>query len=120
MIGDSLSNVESLKVSLGFINISSNREIIDGNLSQLVLWINDEKTTECRALVFLENTIAPADGHVLVSHERDQHIYKISLLAAPLTPGKVGKVRVSGAGNDSTVVELELSSSVIECLVDSC
>ena len=44
MIGDSLSNVESLKVSQGFINISSNREIIDGNLSQLVLWINDEKT----------------------------------------------------------------------------
>ena len=81
LIGDSLSNVKSLKVSQGFINISSNREIIDGNLSQLVLWINDEKTTECQALVFLENTIAPADGHVLVSQERDLHISKTSLLA---------------------------------------
>jgi len=34
---------------------------------------------------------------------------------APLAPGKMGKVRVSGAGNNSTVLGLELSSSVIEC-----
>ena len=74
-------------------------------------------TWNLQALVFLENTIGPANGHVLVSQERDLHISKTSLLEAPLTPGKVGKVRVSGAGNDSTVVGLELSSSVSECNV---
>merc|ERR1712198_244252 len=106
--------LESLKESECFIHISSNRKIINSDLSQLALSINDEQTTESQALVFLENSISLAYGHVLVSKEGNLHVSQASFLAASLAPSKVRKVRVGGGCDDSTVVGLKLSSSVIE------
>ena len=106
--------LESLKESECFIHISSNRKIINSDLSQLALSINDEQTTESQALVFLENSISVAYGHVLVSKEGNLHVSQASFLSASLAPSKVRKVGVGGGCDDSTVVGLKLSSSVIE------
>ena len=59
--------------------------------AHLVL-VNDEESPEGEALVLLEDTVGPADGHGLVGQQGDLHVAEAALLPGALTPGQVGKV----------------------------
>ncbi len=48
---------------------------------------------------YLEYAVSPADGHRLVSQERNLHIPKSALLTRLLAPGQVREVRVRRAGD---------------------
>ena len=109
-----VSELECLEKTESLIHISSNRQIINCDLSQLASRINDKETTECETLILLENTISSTDGHVLVSQEWYLHVSQTTLLPASLAPGQVREVAVSGAGYHCTVQGSKLSSSVIE------
>jgi hypothetical protein len=51
-----LSVLKSLDQSQGFIDISSNWQIIDGDLSDGTSGLNDEKYTNCNTLILLEDS----------------------------------------------------------------
>ena len=48
-----IGELESLDKSEGFIDISADREIIDGDLTQDSFAVDDEKSTESYAIIFL-------------------------------------------------------------------
>jgi len=109
-----ICELESLNKPQGFIDIPANREVIDSDLPEGAIAIDDKKTSEGDTICLLENSISPADGHALVSQERNLHVPKTSSLATLLAPGKVREVRVGGARDNCAVQSFELCDSVRE------
>ena len=109
-----VSELECLNKSQCFIHVSTNREIIDSDLSELTLGINDEESSEGESLVLLQHTVRSADGHALVCQERYLHVPESTLLPTLVTPGEVGEVGVSTARDHLAVESRELSCPVIE------
>merc|ERR1719466_140156 len=109
-----VSKLECLDQPQSFIHISAHREVIDSDLSQGAATINDKQASECKTLILLEDPIGLADGHALVCQQGDLHFPQPSRLTALLTPGQVGEVGVSGAGNNSAVEGFKFSNSVGE------
>ena len=58
--------LKSLDQSQGFIDISSNWEIIDGDLSDGTSGVNDEKCSKGNTLILLEDSKRPADIQFLI------------------------------------------------------
>ena len=73
-----VSKLESLQKSESLINISTNGEIIDSDLSQLARGVNQEQASECQTFIFLQDSICFADCHILISQQRNlnDHSYK--------------------------------------------
>merc|ERR1719228_806708 len=109
-----VSELESLNQSESLVHISPNRKVIHSDLSQGAAAVNDKETPECQTFVFLEHSVCPADCHALVRQERDLHVSQPTGLPALLTPGEVGEVGVSGAGDHCTVESLKLCHPVRE------
>ena len=109
-----IRKLECLDQPQSFIHISPHWEVIDSDLSQGAATINDKQASECKTLILLEDPIGPADDHALVCQQGDLHVPQPSRFAALLTPGQVGEVGVSGAGDDSAVEGFKLCNSVRE------
>jgi len=109
-----VGKLEGLNQAQCLIHVTTDGQIVDGYLAQILLPVDDEQASETQTLVVLEDPVGLADGHVLVGQEGDVHVAEAALLARPLTPGKVRKVGVGRAGNHFTANLAEFLGSVIE------
>jgi len=109
-----VGELEGLHQAQCLIHVTAYGQIVDGNLTEVLLSVDDKKSPETQTLVLLEDPVGLADGHILVGQEGDMHVAEPTLLARPLTPGKVRKVGVGRASNHFTANLAEFLSSVVE------
>lgn len=76
------SELESLDETDGFIDRTTDGEIVDSNLAENTLGVNDEETTESNTLVLDEDTVVTRDLHVSVSNERELEVRAETTLVA--------------------------------------
>ena len=88
------------RVEYDFDILPANWEIVNGNLSNDLIRIDDEKTSESDSLILKKNTIVTRDRFGQVGYKRDVHLSETTFFSWSLSPGKMGKVRVNGSCNN--------------------
>jgi len=106
--------LEGLHETKSLVDGTSDRKIVDGDLTQGALGVDDEQAAESDAFLLDENTVVAADLMVGVSEHGDLHLAKTALLAGLLNPGEVGELGVGGAGEELRADLGELVRSVGE------
>lgn len=76
--------LEGLDKTNGFIDGTTDGEIVDSNLTENTLGVNDEEATESNTLVLNEDTVVTRDAHVPVSNERKLEVRAETTLVARL------------------------------------
>jgi len=109
--------LEGLDESKVLIDVSSDREIIDGNVSDDSMRIDEESTSVSSTLsitVLNEDTVVSANllGHI--SQQRNGHVTKSTLFSGLLAPFSMDKLRISRAANNFSVDLAESFSGVVE------
>ena len=89
-----ISMLECLQQSEDFINISTNRGVIDGDMSQDTLIIDDVSGSEGDVLLGDEASVGLGDALVDVSKEGDVHITETSFISGLLAPFHMGELGV--------------------------
>ena len=107
--------LEGLEEAEGLVNVAADREVVDGDLTDVLVGVDEEdgaeSNTGIRAVVDEDTVVA---GAVLgdVSDQGDVHLAEATLLAFLHGPGEVGELRVDGPGEDGAVELVELSEAV--------
>ena len=57
-----VSELESLNQAECLVYWATDRQVVDGDLTKPLLFVNDEKTTECQSLILLVYTIGLWNG----------------------------------------------------------
>lgn len=110
-----LSNVlECLHKAKSLVDVAANWQIVDGDLAQVLLGVDNEKTTEGNAFILLEHAVVR--GHLLgnIGKNWDVHLAKTALLAVEVRPGQVAELAVNRRSNDLSVDGAELFDAVAE------
>ena len=112
-----LHELEGLDESKILIDVSSDREIINGNVSDNSMRIDDESASISSTLsitVLNEDTIISANllGHI--SQQRNGHVTKSTLFSGLLAPFSMDKLRISRAANNFSVDLAESFSGIVE------
>ena len=98
--------LEGLDKSKGLVNVTTYRQVADGDVSDSTLGVNDVSSSECNssiltilneATVFLGNFL----GHIC--NHGDVHFAEAAKLTVLLCVLHVGEVRVDGGTNDLAI-----------------
>ena len=107
--------LEGLEEAEGLVNVAADGEVIDGDLTDVLVGVDDEDgaegNTSIRAVVD-EDTVVAGDVLGDVSDQGDVHLAEATLLAFLHGPGEVGELRVDGPGEDGAVKLVKLSEAV--------
>ena len=109
-----LHELERLDQSHGLLDISADREVVDGDLAEDALGVDDEHPAEGDARVLNEHAVVAGHAEVLVREDGDVHLPEAALLAGGADPGKVGVLAVAGGGDDLAVDLAELLGLLAE------
>lgn len=112
-----LNELEGLDESEIFIDVSSDREIIDGNVSDNSMRIDEESTSVSSTLsitVLNEDTIVSANLLGYISQQGNVHVTKTTLFSGFLAPFGMDKLRISRAANNFSVDLAESFSGITE------
>lgn len=93
-----VNKLKSLDQPQNLVNRSSDWQIVDGDLSEVVGLVDDEETSVADAGVRDHDSVFFADVVVGVGQEWDVHVTDAALFSGLLGPGEVGEVGVGGAG----------------------
>lgn len=77
----------------------TNRQIINSDLSEILLIIDYEKSTEWNPSFLIEHTVVSGNFAALVSQQWNVHISKATLLTWCINPCQVAEVWVTGCGD---------------------
>lgn len=94
-----VSVLECLHQTNGLVNTATNWQIIDGDLTQVLLAIDDEQAAVRNAGVLVQDTIAAGNVHGLVGQEWNVQLAETALFAGGVDPRQVGEVGVGRAAD---------------------
>ena len=66
-----VSPLETFDQSQGFFDVSTDWQVVDGNVSNDTLWIDDEQTSQSNTFVFDQDTVVSGQLVVSVSQQWD-------------------------------------------------
>ena len=89
-----VDKLESFDKSEGLVNWPTNGQVVDGNLSDDLVWIDDEQTTK-RDSCIQKNAIVMWDFLSEISQQRVFNLSNSSLLSGRVAPSQVGEMRVN-------------------------
>lgn len=95
-----IGELESLNKTNGLVNVTADRQIVNGDLTNNLLGINDEETTVSNSLILLEDTVVGGNLLGEVGNDGDLHLSQTTLGAGGVDPGEVRELRVARAGED--------------------
>lgn len=107
-----IGELERLHQAQRLVHRSSDRQIVHGNLAQILLAIDDEETTEWNAGLLVEHSVITSDLQRLVGQQRDVQVTETALLARLIDPGKMRKVAVGGAANNFAANVAEFGDTI--------
>jgi len=110
-----VGELEGLNQSESLVNWSTYWQVIDGNLTKVLLLIDDEKTSVGDTLIFLEDAIFAWNGMVSICQEWNVHFSKTPLFTWSIDPSQVTELAVSWASNNFAANVSELLHSIWEC-----
>ena len=88
--------LEGLDQPERLVDRTSDREIIDGDLTKDTAGVDQEKSTEGDASILEQNTVVTSDLHRLVGYELELEIRAESaILALSISPGEMRELRVA-------------------------
>lgn len=103
-----VGELEGLEQSQGLVDGSTDRQVVDGDLSQSTLWIDQEDTSESDAFVLDQNTVVLGKRVVSVSNKRDVQWAQATVGSGDVGPGQQGVLGVGGGEQDLGTLVLEL------------
>lgn len=109
-----IGELECLNKTKCFINTATNRQVIDGDLTQCLLGINDEESTQCHTSVLKQNSIVATNLHRLVGQKRILESTETAFLARCVQPCQMREVRVSRNTDNFTSNVAEILDAVGE------
>lgn len=107
--------LECLYQTQGFVDTSTYRQIIYGNLSQLLITVNNKQTTKCYASFFIQHIVTTTNVHRFIGQQWDVHGAQATILARRIYPCQMRKMAVGRTGNQFTVNVPEFLSPVRKC-----
>lgn len=107
-----VNKLKSLDQPQNLVNRSSDWQIVDGDLPEVVGLVDDEETSVADALVRDHHSVFFTDVVVGVRQEWDVHVTDAALFSGLLGPGEVGEVGVGGAGEYFATQFFELVGSI--------
>lgn len=107
------SSIIYLKQPQVFVNVSSDREVVNAQVSDDLIVVDQEGSAKGKAGI-VQDSILISDVLLDVGKERDVEWSKSSIGTIIEGPSSMDEVRVNGASDHLTVVLLELSSLVAE------
>lgn len=107
-----ISVLQRLHQAQRLVNIATDRQIVDGDLAQVLLAVDDEQAAEWHARLFVEDTVVPRHLHRLVGQQRNIQMAEAALLARLIDPGQMCVVAVGGAANQLATDGAELGGAV--------
>jgi len=110
-----IGEFECLNETQRFVHRSANGQVVDGNLAQILVVINDEKSAESDTLVLFQYAVSLGDVASLVGQQRDLHAPQSSLFPRRVDPSEMAKVRISRCCHDLASDLAELLRSVRKC-----
>jgi len=109
-----VSELESLHQTQRLVHITAHRQVIDCDLTQVLLVVDYEQPSQRNARVFQIHAVVLTHLSVLVGQQRDLHLAQTALFSRCVHPGQVTEVTVGRTGNDLAVSLTELIRSVAE------
>lgn len=106
--------LEGLDQAQGFLHAASHRQIVNGDLAQILLVIDDEQAAEGDAGLLVQHTVIAGHLHRLVGQQGNVHAAKAALLARGVDPGQMGELAVGGAADHLAVDLAELGGALRE------
>lgn len=84
-----VDKLECLDQAESFVNVTPHWKVVDGDLSQILLDVDDEESSEGEPLVILQHTVGPGDFHGLISQEGNVHLAQATLLPSSVDPSQM-------------------------------
>lgn len=109
-----LDELEGLNQAEDLGSVTSNRGIVHGDVTNVSVGVDEEKSTVGVASVEVEATVGGGDLLVDILNEGDVHLSKTTVLAVSVDPSEVREDRVDRHTNDLSVQGGELSSGLRE------
>lgn len=89
-------------------------QVVDGDLAQILLVIDDEKSAEGNSRLLVEYAVVAGDLAALVRQQRNVHLTETALLARGVYPREMAEVGISGRCDQLAADVGELLHSVGE------
>lgn len=109
-----IGELECLYQTQSLVDWASDRQIVDGDLTQVLFAVNDEKSAEWDTRLFLQDAVAASDSHRLVSQQRISDVAQASFFAWSVDPSQVSKMRISWHSDHFAVEGAELLNPLRE------
>lgn len=109
-----IGELESLNQTDDLVNIATNRQIVDRDLTNNLLRVNDEQTTVGNSLILLQDTVIGSNLLGEVSNDGDLHLSQTTLGTGGVDPGEVREFGVARAGEDGGLEAREALDSLGE------
>jgi len=74
--------------------LPSHRQVIDGNLTQILLIVDDEESAERNSRLLVEHAVITGDLEVFVREQRNVHFAETALFAGRVDPRKMTEVGI--------------------------
>lgn len=87
-LSELLGELEGIDQSESLVDGAANWQVVDGDLTDVLGWVDDEETTEGNTNILEENTVLLAEGVVLVGDEWEVDVSETSILAGSTGPGE--------------------------------
>lgn len=107
-----LGELESLNQSQGLVHGSTDRQVVDGDLSQGSLRVNQEDTSQGNTLLLDQDTVVLGQGVVGVSNQWNVDWAQATVLSGDVGPGQQGVLGVGGGKQNLDVLLSELLDGI--------
>jgi len=74
-------------------------QVVDGDLAQVLLVVDDEKSAERNSRLLVEHTVVAGDLAALVRQQRDAHLTETALFTRCVYPREMTEVGIGGRGD---------------------
>lgn len=109
-----LEGLESLNQSEDFVNISSDWWVIHGDVTDILLWIDDESSSEVESSIQVHNAIVLSNNVVGIRKQWDVDTSQTSFLTWSVDPGQVSETGINRNTDDLSTDLSEVLSLVRE------
>lgn len=94
--------------------LPSHGQVVDGDLTHILLRIDDEESTERDSRLFVEHAVVAGNLKVFVREQRNIHLAETALFAGRVYPRKVRKVGIGRRGDHLAVDVVEFLHAIGE------
>lgn len=108
-----INKLESLHQSDDLVDISSNGEIIDSDLSELTGRRDDEESSE-RNAVWKEDAVLVGNNLVEIGNNGNFHVSQATLRARGVHPSQMSELRIAGSSDNLSVDGIEFVLTITE------